>query len=432
MCLFLVLLGFLLVPVVVRYVVAPVIEEVRDSVAPREGRTESGRRSSRPPERHVELREAWSRMRHTNQDHRRAIAQETLRTAFDQPTEELHALAVRLAADEDRLPDNSRKLDLFHDAFRNYSRWNRQDPERWYDRLTERLVAWREAYPDSPHPSIALAGLYVDQAWHARGGGFADSVTDQGWRKFGEHLQKAVEVLEAAPESVLDEPVYYGLVMDIGLAQGFEREDMEDFFWSSRTVAPDHYEVYRAMSFYLAPRWYGTTEWEWHDWILDVLEEEELDPDEADRIYAMILMRAHWRHPGEELFQLPRVDWDRGRRGALLNLEQRPDSTPLPGNILKLAAAAGDWELAAEMVAFMNGTYDGAPWREEWDADFFDILLALEERGYQVRPADSGTSDEGLDQAGDAGDDELHSHAEEQEPHDAGQGIGTVDAEKIE
>jgi hypothetical protein len=60
------------------------------------------------------------------------------------------------------------------------------------------LGRWRKQNPQSITAQIALAKSYVSYAWDARGDGFADSVSDSGWRLFEQRLKTAKSILDEA------------------------------------------------------------------------------------------------------------------------------------------------------------------------------------------------------------------------------------------
>jgi tetratricopeptide (TPR) repeat protein len=106
-----------------------------------------------------------------------------------------------------------------------------------------------------------LRGLgEVSRAWQARGGGFADKVTEQGWNDFRAHLNQAALALETAwqmnPTNA--RTAYNMMQVELGQGQGLAR--MEKWFNRAMNLSPDYYDAVKLMSFYLEPRWYGSEE----------------------------------------------------------------------------------------------------------------------------------------------------------------------------
>src|SRR5262249_56790458 len=62
--------------------------------------------------------------------------------------------------------------------------------EDWKVQL-ERLEHWMQAEPGSVTAQVALAEAYTNYGWYARGENEADTVSESGWRLFGERLAQA-------------------------------------------------------------------------------------------------------------------------------------------------------------------------------------------------------------------------------------------------
>ena len=67
----------------------------------------------------------------------------------------------------------------------------------WTVRLAA-LQDWINARTNSITARVAMANDLVTYAWKARGDGFADTVTEEGWQLFNQRLNEAVKVLDAA------------------------------------------------------------------------------------------------------------------------------------------------------------------------------------------------------------------------------------------
>ena len=146
------------------------------------------------------------------------------------------------------------------------------------DRMRSVLDRWLEARPQSQGARIVLGRFLVNYAWAWRGGGYADTVSGEGFAKFGSALEEARTVLEEARMNRPDdaEPPYILLTVALGL--GLPRETMESYYADAIKAAPHHYGA-RAEKFrFLLPKWYGS--WEEADTFLEeCLDDAELYPD---------------------------------------------------------------------------------------------------------------------------------------------------------
>ena len=104
-----------------------------------------------------------------------------------------------------------------------------------------------------------LRGLAeIDRAWHARGGGYANTVTDVGWEQFQTHMNQATLALESAWSLDSSNAYTAYLMMKVELGQGQGRARMEKWFNRAMALAPNYYDAVDLMEFYLQPRWYGS------------------------------------------------------------------------------------------------------------------------------------------------------------------------------
>ncbi|HEY2626955.1 MAG TPA: DUF4034 domain-containing protein [Candidatus Udaeobacter sp.] len=137
--------------------------------------------------------------------------------------DELEALAAQIRADRTRFGNGSWKIAQFYESLACRS----DEPESMWQ-LHERIHEnWDAAKPRSITASVAHAGFLIDYAWHARGSGYSNKVTKEGWRLFAERLAKASEILEKSINFNPKCPVWWRICMTLAKGQGWSREDFE-------------------------------------------------------------------------------------------------------------------------------------------------------------------------------------------------------------
>lgn len=98
----------------------------------------------------------------------------------------------------------------------------------------------------------------IRYAWDARGDGLANTVTPDGWKKFGERLDLAEQALTEAwkTDPTRAEPCIEMMRVELGQGLGQDREEL----WFKRALAadPDNNEAYSLMLYYLQPKWHGS------------------------------------------------------------------------------------------------------------------------------------------------------------------------------
>jgi hypothetical protein len=113
---------------------------------------------------------------------------------------------------------------------------------------------------DEPGAGLIEGDFWSQAAWDARGYGWSDSVTPEGWRLFRERLRKAQTILEQAWAADPSDPHIAIEMMTVELGQGLGRARLETWFRRAMDADPDSYEAAHKKMLYLEPKWYGTEE----------------------------------------------------------------------------------------------------------------------------------------------------------------------------
>ncbi|HET6406418.1 MAG TPA: hypothetical protein VFG14_00945, partial [Chthoniobacteraceae bacterium] len=121
-----------------------------------------------------------------------------------------------------------------------------------------------KVYSESKLPEwaqrTALGSNEIRLAWNARGGGYADSVTEDGWKGFREHLEKARKELVAAWKLRPDRPEAAARMIEVVLGQDSKDDHVRN--WFDRAVAAqfDYSPAYSGILRAYLPRWGGSLE----------------------------------------------------------------------------------------------------------------------------------------------------------------------------
>ena len=127
-------------------------------------------------------------------------------------------------------------------------------------RLADHLFeVWAQADPG--YAGCLRRGVeLIDWGWKARGEGWANTVTPEGWKLFRERLGRArAELEQAVKRNSSGYRAHVGLVL---LARGLElpREFMEEHFRQAVRIQPRALAAYSEKWEYLRPRWHGDAE----------------------------------------------------------------------------------------------------------------------------------------------------------------------------
>lgn len=120
------------------------------------------------------------------------------------------------------------------------------------------IAAWIEADPSSPAPYIAEARMLSDHAWCLRGAGYADSVTDEGWRGYREQLAKARATLEQHRQIASVDPEFYVQLAGIYNDQGVDDAAYRALLDEATRREPYYYGLYFTAAKHYLPQWGGS------------------------------------------------------------------------------------------------------------------------------------------------------------------------------
>jgi hypothetical protein len=118
------------------------------------------------------------------------------------------------------------------------------------------LEQWTAAKPNSITAKVALASCENHFAWNARGTGYANAVSDENAELFEERLKETEKILWSVNGEKTC-PVWYSVMQQVALAEGWDRESYESLFADSIALEPTFYDFYRQKLIYLLPQWHG-------------------------------------------------------------------------------------------------------------------------------------------------------------------------------
>ncbi len=235
--------------------------------------------------------------------------------------------------------------------------------EDWNIHL-KRIDRWVKAYPASITARVAWANAYVSYAWDARGAGYSDTVSPNGWRLFDQRMDRAQEILQDASKLPSKCPEWYDVMLVIAKAQGWDREKEAALFREAAAAEPGYYYFYREQMSYLQPKWHGEDG-----------EAQAFAAEEADRVGA---------GPGDALYfqiaagtvcgcdadtQLKKLSWPRIQKGyAELEKQLGPSLTNM--NMLAyMAVQMEDSAVAYELFPKIGEQWDEMVWKTK---SYFD------------------------------------------------------------
>jgi hypothetical protein len=182
------------------------------------------------------------------------------------------ALANQLGRDTGRLPELDRKaLNLLKKSLADGSLTPADSPE-----LAENLInGWGSSFFERNNILITQIfkqtkgfewlglvseGKYQrEEAWRARGNGYSDAVSTEGWKGFAEHLALASVALSNAWKMNPERAIAPATMVAVAMGQG-NAEEMRVWFDRATAAQIDYPSAWSSMRWGLRPRWYGSHE----------------------------------------------------------------------------------------------------------------------------------------------------------------------------
>lgn len=242
----------------------------------------------------------------------------------------------------------------------------------------EYRAAWDKLVPlmtnhwsQSPEVLLTIGWGHLDRAWMARGGGYADSVTREGWKAFAEEMDQAERYLTnswslGAMNGTARQ------MMRLELGQGEGRDRMELWFERAMELNPGDYEACTEKLWYLMPRWHGD-----HDEVLEFGRRCVTHPRWNGQV-PLALMRARelisYDEPKEDraAYWRRKEVWSDVRRSFERFFELNPKDVSWRHNYAWFAWRAQDWDELNRQIPLLgeiNYSYFGGK-------DQYDRMLA--------------------------------------------------------
>ncbi len=127
---------------------------------------------------------------------------------------------------------------------------------QWQAGLTA-IREWIKAKPESITARVALADTLVSYAWKARGSGYANTVTENGWKLFEQRVMESAQVLKDSKALKETCPRWWSVMLTIAMASGVDKPRYQTVFAEARKAEPANEGYYFQMAYYLLPRWHG-------------------------------------------------------------------------------------------------------------------------------------------------------------------------------
>ncbi|MBI3550978.1 MAG: DUF4034 domain-containing protein [Elusimicrobia bacterium] len=270
----------------------------------------------------------------------------------------LDAFAAGLRDRKERLPGGRWKLSSFYDGLADDL--ENADEAAWQGRL-EAINQWIQASSGSVTARVALARVYVEYAWKARGEGYASTVSEENSRAFHDRLAKAREILQEADKLPVKCPELYHTLQRAGGGLGWDRVEFDALYRKAVAFEPDYAPFHIARAWYLQPQWYGSD----RELVSAAEDAAQATKDfEGMGLYTRILWYMtvkNYFHP-QDLFTATPASWPKMRQGFVDIQKKYPSSYGNLNGFAHFACLAGDKATARKIFDQIGDHYDKDLW----------------------------------------------------------------------
>ncbi|MGH9713397.1 MAG: hypothetical protein ACRD5M_08885 [Candidatus Acidiferrales bacterium] len=192
----------------------------------------------------------------SNPDAEREYRNENASYLVERNFSQLEKTANEARAGKARFAGGVWKLYGFYDGVSQPAVGDQATDADWTTQI-DFLKEWITAKPESVTARLALAEAYIKYADKARGGGYANTVSDDAWKLDAERTDLAAATLVEAARLKEKCPYWYEVMQQVALGQGWEKAQARELFDQAAAFEPGYYHFYREYAFYLLPKWYG-------------------------------------------------------------------------------------------------------------------------------------------------------------------------------
>lgn len=166
--------------------------------------------------------------------------------------DELEAIVAQIRRDRPHDAEGRMRLSVFYDGVAPMAKAD----DEWEADLAL-LERWRKAKPKSVAAHNALARGWRMYGWHARGSGYANTVSEDGFAKYQERIDKSYELTELALTLEEKDAYLYRIKAELAVDLGQSAAELESILTRSLEVDPEYSAPLSEAVRYYLPRWHG-------------------------------------------------------------------------------------------------------------------------------------------------------------------------------
>lgn len=277
--------------------------------------------------------------------------------------EELDCLADHARSGKERLPGGLWKIHLLYLGLRQPAPYpEHATQEDWTD-LLQRLQRWAKTRPESITARVALAFGYLEYADDARGTGYANTVSQSGWKLFGERTAEAKRILTEASKLAIKCPEWYVAMQMVSQNQSWPVTEARALFEEANKFEPEYYTYARDLASYLLPKWSGEPG-DTEKFVQEIA--DRIGGDKGDILYFQVAAASYVICGCDNN---PELSWDRIKQGFEASEKRYGVSMENLNRIAYLASYFGERDpvYADKILTRIGDQWDAETWGDKKD-----------------------------------------------------------------
>ncbi len=220
------------------------------------------------------------------------------------------------------------------------------------------LQQWVSLRPNSITARIALAESYANYGGDARGPGFADTVSQSGWKLFNERTAKAKQVLEQASALPAKDPEWYLAMQTVALFQDWPPDARRELLEKAVKFEPAYYYYYRMYADSILPKW-GGEEGEVAKFMQEAA--DQMGGDAGDALYFRVASNVVCGCQSDQQLNL---SWPRIKKGFAAVEKQYGPAPENWNQMAHLAVSFSDAVVADKMLVRIGDQWSEVIWQD--------------------------------------------------------------------
>jgi tetratricopeptide (TPR) repeat protein len=235
-----------------------------------------------------------------------------------------------------------------------------QEPERSYFARIAQFKSWLTQYNSSHFANACLGIVHINYAWHARGSGYANTITEEGGRLLKERLLTAKEYLEKAYSLDQSDPNVPAHLITVAMGLGLDRKEVERQFRRAILADPVDDKAYYAKFEYLKPKWYGSEE-EMFSFAREAVRKAPPNSTIPTVLIGAHLEMYYQSYENKSYFRNANV-WKEMKEVFKIVSKSFPESKNIHNWFAKIAYLAGDYEVARQELKKVGDDWNKKAW----------------------------------------------------------------------